>query len=305
MDFEGSESDRVEPIEQAPDNRLRIVVTSGDLGRTEVRRRLVENRMSILFDQVEVEDTFSFFKKISGDGHRSYWEQVIPEVIGKFDLKPSAFLTKARTMRPEKPDATVSAFANWVYSLYGRPGEDDDALKRGLEAEKVIFEFCQNSHVGPKEAWTIASPLMLSRRPDGWKLVHQGIHLNDKHVPYFELEELTVRGEPLRASPDLLFRNSQTGHVLIVEMKLSRQSIPSNLWPNIWAQLWCYSRIPTVMQAPSVTVTGEVWAEGSLKPYRRSPSIPALYLRAIARRDPRDAAYDRFFRELFEIYRGG
>ncbi|MGV2837456.1 hypothetical protein, partial [Pseudomonas shirazensis] len=83
-------------------------------GRTEVRRRLVENRMRILFDQVEVKDTFSFFKKLSRDGHRSYWEKVIPPVIGKFDLKPKAFLTKARAMRPEKPDATASAFANWV-----------------------------------------------------------------------------------------------------------------------------------------------------------------------------------------------
>jgi len=59
-----------------------------------------------------------------------------------------------------------------------------------------------------------------------------------------------------------------------------------------------------VTQAPSVTVIGEVWAEGSIMLNHSLPSIPALYLRAMARRDPRDAAYDRFFRGLFKIYRG-
>ena len=58
------------------------------------------------------------------------------------------------------------------------------------------------------------------------------------------------------------------------------------------------------MQAPSVTVIGEVWAECSIKLNHHLPSIPALYLRAMARRRPRDAAYNRFFRELLEIYRG-
>lgn len=53
-----------------------------------------------------------------------------------------------------------------------------------------------------------------------------------------------------------------------------------------------------------MTVVGELWAEGSLKLNHRLPSIPALYLRAMARCDPRDAAYDRFIRERFEIYRG-
>lgn len=107
----------------------------------------------------------------------------------------------------------------------------------------------------------------------------------------------------MRGSPDLVFRNINSGQVLIVEIKLSKMKIPSNLWPNVWAQLWCYSQIAIAKNAPEVTVTGEVWAEGIFNLRRRSP-VMSLVLRSVVRRNPREAAFDRFFRSLFEIYSG-
>ncbi|CAN7595132.1 hypothetical protein LJR099_004483 [Variovorax paradoxus] len=121
-------------------------------------------------------------------------------------------------------------------------------------------------------------------------------------MPFFELPDLRVRGVPMRASPDLVFRNARTEHVLVVEIKLSRQSLPSNLWPNVWAQLWIYSHLPVVQQAPQVIVTGEVWGEKTSS--RRGSILSLIYLRAVVRRDPRAPVYDRFFRALFDIYRG-
>lgn len=269
---------------------------------------MADQRMRALFDDIEVNDRYETSRRVyreSTSVKGMVWERYRPSTSGPFEIQPSNFLSKARELRPEYPEATASGFASWVYSLYGRPGNDEDALKRGIEAEKLIFELLgSRDHVGSREVWTLANGKALQRRGDGWKLVHQGIHLNSDTVPFFELEGLQVRGQPLRASPDLVFRNQITGQVLVVEIKLSRQSLPSNLWPNIWAQLWCYSQIPIAKNAPQVTVTGEVWGENTWRGSRRHAAAHLLYLRAVVRRDPRAPSYDLFFRQLFEIYCG-
>ena len=115
----------------------------------------------------------------------------------------------------------------------------------------------------------------------------------------------------LRASPDLIYINDKSSEIIIVEIKYSRLLITRNLWPNIWAQLWCYSQIPMVDEAQTVTVIGEVWGElegtGPLPEGRRrgyADGQSPLCLRASVRRDPRSPAYDNFFRQLFKIYCG-
>lgn len=286
---------------------LNLVYGKSDGARPLVRERMATERMRALFDDVEVSDYYEVSRQIYREtpfGNGLVWEQHRPPSLGPFELQPSEFLAKARDLRPERPEATASAFGNWVYSLYGRPSNNEEALKRGLEAEKLIFELGNRDYVGAREVWTIANNNMLAQRGDGWRLVHQGLHLTGDTIPYFDLEELCVSGQPLRASPDLVFCNSRTGHVLVVEIKLSRQSLPSNLWPNVWAQLWCYSHVPMARKAPRVTVTGEIWGESFRKGSRRRPSMHALFLRAVVRRDPRAATYDHFFRALFDIYRG-
>lgn len=153
--------------------------------------------------------------------------------------------------------------------------------------------------MGSREVWTLANGKALRRRGDGWKLVHQGIHVNSDTVPFFELEGLQVRGQPLRASPDLVFRNQITGQVLVVEIKLSRQSLPSNLWPNIWAQLWCYSQKSIAKNAPKVTVTGEVWGDNTWRGSRRLASMHLLYLRSSCQARPARARLWSFFSATF------
>lgn len=268
------------------------------------RSRLAENRMRALFDDVEIVDDFSARRRVSKMGFGG-WEEYRPSASGPFMLEPATFLAKARAHRPESPEPTVSSFAQWVYGLYGRPGSDEEAMERGLQAEKILSPMSGAAEPGARKVWTLATPGLLARRNDGWRLVHQGLHLDSDHIPFYELDGLAVAGQPLRASPDLVFRNSASGDVLIVEIKLSRQPIPPNLWPNIWAQLWCYAQIPLVSEAPKVTVAGEIWGETTRQGSKRHPGHHLLHLRAVVRRDPRSAAFDRFFRTLFDIYRGG
>jgi hypothetical protein len=233
-------------------------------------------------------------------GHSGRVQQ--PSTRKPFNLVPSEFLRLAQANPPQNPVATASAFADWVYSLYSsaRP-RDDAAMARGLAMERVIFE----QRARYREAMSFASSsdnAMLEKRGLPWRLRHCGLHLDAEKdtVDYLELENLSVHGEPLRVSPDLVYVNTRSGEAIVVEIKFTRNAITTNLWPNVWAQLWIYAHIPAAVAAPRVVVIGEIWGEW-FAPLER---LRAVGLRASVRRDPRERSYDRFFKTLFDIYRG-
>lgn len=224
-----------------------------------------------------------------------------------FDLDPAKFIRRAEAERPSEPAATASAFSQWVYSLYGSKVGDDDDRKTGVEVEQAVWD--RRIEV----ALSNDSAFLERHRPD-WILEHCGLHVDDASMGFYEVPELTVAGKPLRCSPDMLYLNIRTMKYVIVEVKYSRMVVPTNLWPNVWAQLWCYSQIPAVSRSLGVTVIGEVWSDtesGIIPDVFSHRSIPNLNskkrritLRASVRRDPRKPAFDRFFRRLFDIYRG-
>lgn len=207
-------------------------------------------------------------------------------------------------MAPHDPEPTASAFAGWVYGLYGVPGTNEEDLQRGIESEKLLSRFGEDSRFHSRQGWIGATPSKLASRGDGWRLVHQGLHLTEKPLASFEVDQLRVNGTPMRLSPDLVYQNRLSGEVRIVEIKLSRLPVPTNLWPNVWAQLWCYSKIPLAINAPNVVVAGEVWGDWMSRISKDRHLVRFMGLRSVVRRDPRVPSYDRFFRELFNIYGG-
>lgn len=286
------------------------MVGSGEIGfrHSEYGGREDENRIASIhrFDALlgikKVEDPLtagsqrpSFLhllgKSAAGDG---------PAALPRFDLVPSAFIAKARRCPPENNEATASSFAQWVYSLYSTQRGSVEDRKMGRDMEAVIFD--QRA-----EAAGAIDDVFLCGIGSDWRLEHCGLSGRDgADRTFHEIHALQVNGRPLRACPDLVYRNARTNAALIVEIKYSRLALTSNLWPNVWAQLWCYSQIPRWSDAGQLTVVAEVWGERWEKGSRRGsiPSIPVACLRSSVRRDPRAPAYDRFFSALFEIYRG-
>lgn len=230
-----------------------------------------------------------------------FGEEVLADPMGKmldedFRIDPADFLRKAQRCPPKTPQPTASAFAQWVYSLYADIFGNEDDRVRGTKMEKEIFAL-------KHKAIRSLDDGLLQREFRGWALIHNGLHMEGGNVPYYEVPSLRVSGAPLRVSPDLVYRNNKTKEVVIVEIKNSYLSLPKNLWPNIWAQLWCYSQIDVAAEAEKVTAVAEIWAGRSARIGRRDRRAMAS-LRASVRRDPRAPAYDRFFRRLFDIYRG-
>lgn len=219
-----------------------------------------------------------------------------------FNLAPSEFLRRAAARPPQDAEPTVSGFSQWVYSLYSSDFGTVDDRNDGKEAERDIW-------LRRGEALSCTDRQFLRDSRSTWTLLHNGLHLENRDcAEFFELPQLRVRGHALRASPDLIYSNRGTSEAIIVEIKYTRMPIPKNLWPNVWAQLWCYAQIETVSRAKKLTVVGEVWGEMFSRGYGRGRNRvdgeKLICLRASVRRDPRATAYDRFFRQLFQIYAG-
>lgn len=255
----------------------------------EMNRMSAMDRAAVLFGSEAINDPLIHYK-VNPSSIFSFER----EPPATFKLVPSQFIRRAQMMPPERPQATASAFSQWIYSLYGNAYGNEEDRERGKAMEKKVLDLRRQS------ACSIDNRFLRSIRSD-WTLAHNGMHLNDTDkVNYLEISHLRVNGEPLRASPDLLYHNARHSEVIIVEIKYSRLPITTNLWPNLWAQLWCYSQLEIAQSAKNLTVVGEVWGERK----RKRKEEPQISLRASVRRDPRALAYDRFFRKLFDIYCG-
>ena len=165
-----------------------------------------------------------------------------------FRIVASEFLRKARDRRPADPEPTVSKFAQWLYSLYADAVGSTKDQEEGKAAEEYIL-------AERRKAYTSTDAEIMHKMFPEWRLIHNGLDVADESISrFFTINDLRVGREPLRALPDLMYRNSRSGEIIIVEIKHSRMIIPNNLWPNIWGQLWCYSQLEQVRKAPKVTV---------------------------------------------------
>ncbi|WP_250508121.1 hypothetical protein [Caballeronia sp. GAFFF3] len=247
-------------------------------------------RASIIFEPQEIADRLTNRPLGSGEAPYKISDSLHPPAQ-PFWIKPSAFLKLAQRRRPKDPEATASAFAAWIYSLYGQSIGGEEDRERGVALEPEILK-------GRRQLFGLADDKYLIKHGYDWRLIHNGLHIIEDQKPtYFSIGELRVGRQAMRVSPDLVYQNIRNGDVIIVEIKLSRMKIPTNLWPNIWGQLWCYSHLPLAREASNLTVIGEVWGEST-------GFGASVYMRASVRRDPRAPEFHRFFRVLFEIYCG-
>lgn len=268
----------------------------------------MSKRAAVLFDGEPVEDPILHYVESKESPTSSgriritfgrFMQKVPPR---PFKIVPSHFIERARLLAPKEPKPTASGFSEWVYSIYAENKGDESDLKAGLEAEAAIFNQRKAHAAG------CVDQDFLKKNNSAWELIHCGLRIDSSRSPHFAIPELNFEYEIFRACPDLIYRNRATGEVIIVEIKFSRLPLTTNLWPNVWAQLWCYSRIPVVTGAQNVRVIGEVWGTRLKKsnyfPSRRSLGEYETVLRASVQRNPRARSFDRFFGELFEIYRG-
>lgn len=146
----------------------------------------------------------------------------------------------------EAPSApTAHAFASWVYHLehtrYEGVGRNRSFLSR---ARKKVSDILDR---------------LVDGRIDSWELMSCDTGSRDDKV--YESSVLHVADRPLRLKPDAVFRDSQTGLIVIFEYKIPSLgvSIPLQGWPNLVAQLWSYAWADEWANNPHVLLVGAMF----------------------------------------------
>ena len=77
----------------------------------------------------------------------------------------------------------------------------------------------------------------------------------DRPAHTFLASSLSVDGKPLSCIPDAVLYEKHTNSFLIIERKTTTtEYVPKAGWPNVEAQLWCYSHINELREATHIQI---------------------------------------------------
>lgn len=164
---------------------------------------------------------------------------------------------------PSRPVAEASKFSDWVFnsSMYKhllvkseseRDEENSERMKEGRWDHARINYFFAS-------AW--AKVVLRGSSTKDWSLFYSDPH-DDRPTRVFYASKLLVNNKKIGCKPDAVFVHKSGKIYLIVERKTSWvpcHKIPPVGWPNIQAQLWCYSWIDEWQGAEEVILVGEIW----------------------------------------------
>lgn len=223
------------------------------------------------------------------------WEESVTKE--RFQFSRTAFIKLAERRLPENNEYNnVSSFADWIYSIYRKRENEPSLRELGVKMERVIFD---------RRPSVMQRTDFCTPPARDWEIIHNGLHMDGETISSnsFKIPALSVNNRPMGACPDLILANKKTNQAIIVEIKFSRSYVPSNLWPNLWGQLWAYSKIPMLEGFDEVIIAGEVWGNNQPERFHKMSQYDPIYLRAVARKNPKEHRFDLFFRMLFDIYR--
>lgn len=206
----------------------------------------------------------------------------------QFHISPSEILDRARRrVLTEQVNSIgirgnrVTDFTKWIGALY-RQAPSGNMLIEGKDIEQQILQLIKK--------------FAYQRIPSDrlWKCIHS-TSLDDSES-VFQISRLSINTLPLRGVPDVVFRNLQTGEILIVEIKVTDKPIPFDGWPDLRAQLWCYAQIDDWLQAPKIHLAAEIWS--------KCPSHGLPSRRKILHWDNSNESFCLENKLLFELYSG-
>jgi hypothetical protein len=208
------------------------------------------------------------------EAHRQRWNAFLNDAVSMqhpFKLSHAELVRRARRSPPIDVKPIVTGFTDWIFGLYESKGD-----VRKLEQHRQL------------ESKVVASRIPVPEH-SRWKLHYDGTSGSMREP--LSMPGLLVDGQALRGKPDLVFREKKKrNRVVIVEIKISNASVPSDGWPSLRAQLWAYSK--AYEDASEILLVGEIWAKEARLRRRRTLVWNAS-----------DSTLDRECSELFDIYR--
>lgn len=199
--------------------------------------------------------------------------------------------------------ATASSFADFVFerTVSQRIDGDSHALSH---RQKFVG---RRTEANMAQYRAVVAQVIRGANPvQKWKVLHEG-RADDEDKSVFDCRFLTVNDEPLRCSPDLILLADDRAEplYLIVERKTRTSScrypsVPDGTWPNVRAQLWCYSWITNWDWIPDSKVI--LMAEYYWCSSMNHQEVVYMGCRGVWRRDNMDLNQEAF--RHFEEYGG-
>jgi hypothetical protein len=157
----------------------------------------------------------------------------------------------------------ATSFSSWVFNLCHAHSKSQKELYAETFIKGKMREF---------EISRLTKHLTLQNHksiPTDWLPVYEDPLVQDARQEYFVTKNLKINGEELHCRPDVVLFNDLTKELLIVERKsaiTSEASIPDHFYPNVLAQLWCYSKIDFEQAnwpiPKKVILAAELWYRG-------------------------------------------
>lgn len=193
----------------------------------------------------------------------------------KYRINHASLIEAAGHIPSWVPGNRVSDFTNWVFRLYNT--SNYKTLARAALAEREIAR----------------RRIPRLTHSEHWKLIYNGMGDNAR-ANRCAISNLSIKGEPIYGSPDLVFRDKKERRVLILELKATTVSnIPSDGWPNLRAQLWAYSQIDKWADVKEILLVSETWG------------VHQLRIRKVIGWNIHDKSFQSENKELWEIYKMG
>jgi hypothetical protein len=164
-----------------------------------------------------------------------------------------------RATPPRRPTNQAWAFADWVFEqstghCYLHP-ETTASRRNRLSLGKV-----NHAHIELFMQFNWTRRFLSGISAGEWRVLFADDTPKPKRI--FTASSLVVNERPLCCVPDLVMRHALAGTVLIIERKTTavpEPFIPKEGWPNVEAQLWCYSMIDDWRDTPDVRLVGQLW----------------------------------------------
>jgi hypothetical protein len=221
------------------------------------------------------------------------------ENIGEGYFPHRDFLKRCESSQIARKSGAVTNFCDWLYDVYLK---DFKSKKKTTIAEKKAAK--ERGKRAEVELEREALDQWLSRTLDTtcqfseWRLMPCGVTDQDQT---YQISALAVDDQPIQAKPDVVLQNEKSGEVLIVERKstpLLHTYIPRNAWPNLLAELWCYSHIDEWFDAPQVYLVTQILRENEYRPpYPHPAEFCPRWHRS-------DLALDTYCLGMFQAYGG-
>ena len=164
---------------------------------------------------------------------------------------------ESKAIKPEKPINKASSFAQWVFTQSNDQSRNQDSItehinkQRGREAHLAIDNFFRMD-------W--ARNNLDSESVSDWIIEHT--ESDARAGKSYKASNLKINGKVLKCSPDVVLRHKKQNKIVIIERKTTfvpAHRIPDNGWPNLQAQLWCYSWMDSILDVDEVILVGQIW----------------------------------------------